>query len=207
MSQATEIRGASGISAPLVLASSSPRRVDLLAQIGIRPDQICGADLDETPLPKEKPRALALRLARAKAEAVAGIHPDAFVLAADTVVSVGLRILPKAEDEPTARQCLSLLSGKNHLVQTAVAVIAPNGRRVAKLVETKLRFKRLSPAEIEAYIQSGDYHGKAGGYGIQGLAGAFVQSLMGSYPAVVGLPIYETLCLLEGVGFRREGRA
>ena len=186
--------------ARLILASASPRRRDLLAQIGLEPDVIAAADIDETPLPKETPRALALRLAVAKAR-TAAMAGDGFVLAADTVVAVGRRILPKAETDEEVRDCLKLLSGRNHRVLTGVAVVAPGGRLSSRLVETRLAFKRLSTAEIEAYVRSGEGLGKAGGYGIQGRAGAFVIQLTGSYTAVVGLPLYETRCLLEGVGF------
>ena len=188
--------------APLVLASASPRRLDLLRQVGIEPDRIDPADLDETPLSKETPRLLALRLARAKAVLGAGRHPDAYVVAADTVVAVGRRVLPKAETEAEARACLALLSGRGHRVETAVAVQAPGGRAASRLVEARLQFKRLTEAEIAAYLASGEWRGKAGGYAIQGRAGGFVIALQGSYSAVVGLPLYETLCLLEGLGRR-----
>ena len=190
------------VPSPLVLASASPRRLDLLRQIGIVPDAVEPADVDESPLKKETPRLLALRLARAKAAAVALRRPDAFVLAADTVVAVGSRVLPKAESEAEARACLALLSGRNHRVGTAVAVIAPGGRSAVRLVETRVEVKRLTDQEIEAYIASGEWRGKAGGYGVQGLAGGFILGLHGSYSAVVGLPLYETRCLLEGLGWR-----
>lgn len=190
---------------PLVLASASPRRLELLRQIGVEPDIVDPADVDETPLRDETPRLLALRLAKAKAKAAAARHPDAFVLAADTVVAVGRRILPKAETEVQARACLELLSGRGHRVETGVAVRAPDGRVVSRLVESRLQVKRLTAAEIDAYLAGGEWKGKAGGYGIQGRAGAFVLSLHGSYPAVVGLPLYETLALLQGLGFRRDG--
>lgn len=188
---------------PLVLASASPRRLQLLAQLGITPDRVAPADLDETPAKGETPRRLAVRLAEAKAAAAAEGAPSAYVLAADTVVSVGLRILPKTETEDEARACLTLLSGRGHRVQTAVAVVAPDGRRASRLVETRVRFKRLSASEAEVYLASGEWRGKAGGYGVQGLAGGFVIELQGSYPAVVGLPLYETVALLEGLGWRR----
>lgn len=187
----------------LVLASASPRRLDLLAQMGLVPDLVDAAEIDETPLKDETPRRLALRLAKAKAAKVAALHPDAHVLAADTVVAVGRRILPKAENEAQARDCLTLLSGRAHKVLTAVALSAPDGRSGARLVETRLHFKRLSAKEIEAYVEHGEGIGKAGGYAIQGRAGAFVMAIQGSYPAVVGLPLYETACLLDGLGFRR----
>ena len=187
----------------LVLASASPRRLELLAQVGVTPTGIDPADLDEAPLSKETPRLLALRLARAKAQAVAARHPDAYVLGADTVVVVGRRVLPKAMDEDEAGACLDLLSGRAHRVLTGVAVVAPGGRQAARLSETRVHFKRLSPAERAGYLASGEWRGKAGGYAIQGAAGGFVLQLQGSYSGVVGLPLYETLCLLEGLGYRR----
>jgi len=187
---------------PLVLASASPRRLELLRRIGIEPDRVEPADIDETPLKKETPRLLALRLAGEKARTAAARAPGAYVLGADTVVSVGRRVLPKAETEAEARACLELLSGRNHRVGTGVAVIAPDGRLASRLVETRVNFKRLTEAETEAYLASGEWRGKAGGYGVQGLAGAFVIDMVGSWPAVMGLPLYETRCLLEGLGWR-----
>ncbi|MBC7166475.1 nucleoside triphosphate pyrophosphatase [Phenylobacterium sp.] len=186
----------------LVLASASPRRLDLLNQIGVTPDLVMASNVDETPRSGETPRALAERLAREKAAALAPAHPDALVLAADTVVAVGRRILPKAEDDAEVRACLRLLSGRSHRVYTGVAVAAPGERHASRLVETRLRFKRLDAFEIDAYVASREGLGKAGGYGIQGRAGAFVTSLQGSYPAVVGLPLYETLNLLRGLGYQ-----
>lgn len=186
----------------LVLASASPRRLDLLRQVGIEPDLVDPSDIDETPAPKETPRLLALRLAREKAAAAAARHPGAFVIAADTVVAVGRRVLPKAETEAQARACLALLSGRNHRVQTAVAVQAPDGRMASRLVETKVQVKRLTEAEIAAYLASDEWRGKAGGYAVQGRAAGFILGLQGSYSAVVGLPLYETLRLLEGLGRR-----
>jgi septum formation protein len=185
----------------LILASASPRRQELLARIGIAPDAICPADLDETPLPKETPRAHAVRLASAKAAAISAQFPDDLILGSDTVVSVGRRLLPKAESRAQALYCLELLSGRNHRVTTAVAVQS-GGRRASRVVETRLSFKRLSAAEIKAYLDSEQWQGKAGGYGIQGLAGAFCMRLNGSWEAVMGLPLYETACLLEGFGWR-----
>lgn len=185
----------------LVLASASPRRLDLLRQIGIAPDAVVAAEIDEAPLPKETPRLLALRLAAEKAAHVAASQPDAFVLAADTVVSVGRRVLPKAESDQEVRACLELLSGRGHRVLTGVCVMAPGGRRSRRLVETRLQMKRLSAAEIDGYVTSGEGLGKAGGYGIQGRAGGFVIDIHGSYPAVVGLPLYETAALLRGLGY------
>lgn len=185
----------------LVLASASPRRLDLLAQIDLKPDAVVAAEVDETPTPNETPRLLALRLAVAKAAKVAADQPDAFVLAADTVVAVGRRVLPKVETEAQGRACLELLSGRAHKVLTAVALQAPDGRAVSRLVESRLHFKRLTAAEITAYLASGEGIGKAGGYAIQGRAGGFVMALQGSYSAVVGLPLYETLNLLTGLGY------
>jgi septum formation protein len=188
---------------PIVLASASPRRLELLRQIGLEPDRIEPADIDETPLRRETPRLAAVRLARAKAEAAHARAPDAYVLAADTVVAVGRRILPKAETPEEARACLALLSGRAHRVLTAVAAIGPDGRSAERLSETRVRFKRLTRAETEAYLEGGEWRGKAGGYAVQGAAGGFVTALMGSYTGVVGLPLYETRCVLEGLGFRR----
>jgi septum formation protein len=184
----------------LVLASGSPRRVDLLAQIGITPDDIRPAAIDETPLPEEKPRELAARLAAAKAEAVP--KPGAFVLAADTVVAVGRRCLPKAEDEATARRCLQLLSGRRHRIYGGVFLRTPDGRTLSRLVTTDVRFKRLHENEIAAYLASGEWDGKAGGYAIQGRAAAFVAWIGGSYSNVVGLPLFETAAMLHGAGYR-----
>jgi septum formation protein len=192
------------MSAPLlVLASASPRRLDLLRQVGIEPDRIVSTDIDESLVKGETPRLHAVRLAREKAAAGVAAEPGAFVVAADTVVAVGRRVLPKVETQGQARDCLNLLSGRSHRVLTAVAVVAPDGRRASRLVETRVRFKRLSARETEAYLESDEWRGKAGGYGVQGRAGAFVLELQGSYPAVVGLPLYETLSLLEGLGWRR----
>ncbi|MFN4089731.1 MAG: Maf family nucleotide pyrophosphatase [Alphaproteobacteria bacterium] len=184
-----------------MLASASPRRVDLLAQIGIVPAAIDPADIDEAPLPRELPRPHAARLAAAKAQAVAARHPGAFVLAADTVVGVGRRILPKAEDEATARRCLDLLSGRRPPGKCGVAQIAPDGRLRERLVVTVVGFKRLSLSEMAAYLSSGEWRGKAGGYAIQGRAAAFVPAINGSYPNVVGLPLCETAALLTGAGW------
>lgn len=190
------------MSPPLfILASASPRRRDLLAQIGYAPDRVTPADMDETPLPKEAPRALALRLARFKAMAAA--EPGAVSLGADTVVGVGRRILPKAETEQEARDCLALLSGRGHRVFTAVALAHEGGVKV-RLAEARVLVKRLEAREIDAYIASGEWLGKAGGYAIQGLAGRFVISVIGSYPAIVGLPLYETANLLESCGVARR---
>jgi septum formation protein len=186
----------------LVLASASPRRLELLRQIGLEPDLVEAADLDESPLRDESPRRLARRLARSKAEAIAGRYPDDFVLGADTVVVLGRRIQPKAESDSEVQACLELLSGRSHAVLTAVTVLGPDGRRAERLVESHLKLKRLTQDEIEAYVLSGEGLGKAGGYGIQGRAGGFVTTLQGSYSAVVGLPLYETHSLLYGLGYR-----
>ena len=186
-----------------MLASASPRRLDLLRQIGVTPDAVVGAELDETPQRNETPRQLAIRLAAEKAARVAEREPDAFVLAADTVVAIGRRILPKVEDAAEGRRCLELLSGRAHKVLTGVAAIGPDGRRAQRLVETRVFFKRLGPDEMRDYLASGEGQGKAGGYAIQGLAGAFVTGLQGSYSSVVGLPLYESLNLLTGLGYRR----
>jgi septum formation protein len=191
----------------LVLASGSPRRLALLNQAGIEPDALRPADIDETPRRGELPRVCAKRLARTKAEtALAGIGADedvhgAFLLAADTVVAVGRRILPKAELIDEASQCLRLLSGRNHRVYTALCLVTPRQKFRERLVETRVRFKRLSSQDIEAYLGSGEWRGKAGGYAAQGLAGTFLVKLVGSYSNVVGLPLYETVALLAGEGF------
>ena len=187
----------------LVLASASPRRVSLLEQVGQRPDLIVPADIDETPLKGELPRNLARRMACAKARAVAATHADAIVLGADTVVARGRRILPKPADEAEARRCLALLSGARHRVYGGIAVIAPNGGLGERIVSTVVAMKRLSRDEIEDYIASEEWRGKAGGYAIQGLAAAYVRQIIGSYSNVVGLPLFETNALLEGVGHRR----
>ncbi|KQP82750.1 Maf-like protein [Methylobacterium sp. Leaf117] len=198
---------AAGRSARLILASASPRRLALLQQVGIEPDALLPADIDETPRKSETPRELARRLAREKL-AVAGAAArrrddmrEAYVIAADTVVAVGRRVLPKAELPDEAADCLRLLSGRQHRVYTAVCLLSPRDVRRERVVETRVRFKRLSSREIEAYLASGEWRGKAGGYAIQGLAGAFVVKLVGSHSAVVGLPLYETLSLLDGEGF------
>ncbi len=190
-----------------VLASASPRRLALLQQIGIEPDALIPADIDETPLRNELPRKLAQRLASEKAAAAKRIveaRPElagAFILAADTVVCTGRLVLPKCELADEADACLRRLSGRSHRVYTGVSLITPKGAERRRLVETRLRFKRLTSQEIEAYIAAGEWRGKAGGYAIQGLAGSFVIQLTGSYPNVVGLPLYETLSMITGEGF------
>jgi septum formation protein len=186
--------------ARLILASASPRRLELLRQIGIEPGLVEPAAIDETPQKGELPRAHAIRLARAKAEAVARIHGADFVLGAHTVVACGRRILPKALDEATARRCLALLSGRRHRVHGGVA-IAAGGRTILRSVVTIVAFKRLTPREIADYLASGEWHDKAGGYAIQGRAAAFVASVSGSYSNVVGLPLFETMALLRGAGW------
>jgi septum formation protein len=188
--------------APLVLASASPRRRDLLAQIGWSPDLVDAAEIDETPLKRELPAALALRLAVAKRDAVAARHPQAFVLAADTVVALGRRMLPKAETVEEARDCLGLLSGRRHRVLGGIAMRAPDGRTRQRLVTTVVKVKRLTRDEIEVYLAAGEWRGKAGGYAVQGLAAAFVPEIRGSYSNVVGLALAETYALLSGLGFR-----
>jgi len=190
-----------------VLASGSPRRVALLNQAGIEPDALRPADVDETPKRGELPRACANRLARSKAEAAHNlIRVDeelqgAYILAADTVVAVGRRILPKAELLDEAAQCLRLLSGRNHRVHTAICLVTPKESYRQRLVETRVRFKRLSQEDIEAYLASGEWHGKAGGYAAQGIAGSFIVKIVGSYTNVVGLPLYEVTALLSGEGY------
>ena len=186
----------------LVLASASPRRLELLRQVGIVPDRVDPADIDETPAKGELPSAHVVRLAQAKARAVAPRHPGAFILAADTAVACGRRILPKAEDEASARASLMLLSGRRHRVYGGVAVITPAGEMAIRRVISQVAFKRLSEAEIEAYLTSGEWRGKAGGYAIQGSAAAFIPWLAGSYSNVVGLPLFETAQLLAGRLYR-----
>jgi septum formation protein len=185
----------------LVLASASPRRRELLLQIGVTPTAIDPADIDETPKARETPASYARRIALAKAQPVAARHPGAFILAADTVVACGRRLLPKADDAATARRCLLLLSGRRHRVIGGIAVIAPNGRANLRVVTTQVSFKRLSPQEIEAYIASGEWQGKAGGYGIQGRAAALIPWIGGSYSNVVGLSLSDCVAMLRGAGF------
>ncbi|HTJ56715.1 MAG TPA: Maf-like protein [Devosiaceae bacterium] len=191
----------------LILASASPRRLALLNQIGIDPEHLMPAHVDETPEKGELPRKLAVRLADLKAEAArekalqSGLAANALILAADTVVAVGRRILPKAETMEEASHCLRLLSGRNHRVYTGICLLTPKGQARRRLVETRLRFKRLSAREMEAYLASTEWRGKAGGYAIQGIAGSFVVRLTGSYSAVVGLPLHETVDLLAGEGY------
>jgi septum formation protein len=191
----------------LILASGSPRRLSLINQVGITPDHLLPADVDEIPLKGELPRACANRLARLKAEtALANVRRDeelkgSYILAADTLVAVGRRILPKAELVDEANQCLRLLSGRNHKVYTGICLVTPKEGFRQRMVETRVRFKRLSEEDLDTYLASGQWRGKAGGYAAQGIAGSFIVKLVGSYTNVVGLPLYETVTLLAGEGF------
>lgn len=191
----------------LVLASASPRRLALLEQVGIRPDLLMPADIDETPMKRETPRRLAIRLAADKAQTaqeaplVKKLGNKTFILAADTVVGLGRRILPKPESAEEAAATLWLLSGRSHWVYSAVTLLGPGGRSWRRCSETKVRFKRFSREDVETYLKSGEWRGKAGGYAIQGRAESFVRSLSGSHSGVVGLPLYETVHLLEGAGY------
>jgi len=186
----------------LVLASASPRRLDLLRQIGLEPDRVDPADIDEIPRPGELPPAHAIRLAEEKARAVMPRHPGAYILAADTVVACGRRILPKPLDAASARACLKMLSGRRHRVYGGIALASPDERLTLRRVDSHVTFKRLSDAEIAAYLSSGEWRGKAGGYAIQGRAAALIRWVSGSYSNVVGLPLFETFQLLIGRGYR-----
>jgi septum formation protein len=186
----------------LVLASASPRRLDLLRQIGIEPDRVDPADIDEVPRPGELPRAHVMRLAEEKARTVMPRYPGAYILAADTVVACGRRILPKPFDPTTARSCLKLLSGRRHRVLSGIALVSPDERLTLRRVDSQVAFKRLSEAEIAAYLCSDEWRGKAGGYAIQGRAAALITWMSGSYSSVVGLPLFETAQLLAGRGYR-----
>lgn len=190
-----------------ILASGSPRRRELLAQIGITPDAIIAPNIDETPHKGEKPQIYAHRLARTKVEAVAALHPQSLILAADTVVSVGLTILPQAKTEAEARYCLRSLQGRGHRVTTAIAMVCAGLPAKTRVVETRIRFCRLSTEDIEAYLLSGEWQGKAGGYAIQGRAVAFVEAMVGSYTNVVGLPLYETARWLKAAGCKGSENA
>ena len=185
----------------LILASASPRRLDLLARIGVTPDAVAPAEIDESVMTGELPRVHAGRLAREKALAVAAQHPDALVLGADTVVAVGRRILPKVEDEATLRQCMALLSGRRHRVLTGVALALPRGGVRERLVETMIAIKRLSPEEVDHYAAHGEWRGKAGGYALQGYGEVYVRHIAGSYSNVIGLPLAETRMLLKSAGY------
>lgn len=189
----------------LVLASASPRRLDLLAQIGIIPDSVAPADIDEAPLKRELPPQTARRLAEGKADAVVADHAGAFVLAADTVVACGRRNLGKPGDAAEAKRFLELLSGRRHRVHGGITLIAPDGRRLTRVVTTQVVFRRLSESDIAWYLDSGEWQGKAGGYAIQGLAGAFVKSVNGSYSNVVGLSLFDVRNMLDGAGFPVRG--
>lgn len=186
---------------PLILASASPRRMELLSQAGITPDKIISADIDEAPHKNELPREYALRVAKEKAQKIHSENKQNFVIAADTVVSCGRTIFPKAETNDDVKKCLEKLSGRSHTVMTGICIINPEEKISAKLVCTRVTFKRLSAKEIEAYINSQEGIGKAGGYAIQGIAGCFVKSINGSYSSVVGLPLYETVSALSGLGY------
>ncbi|MEO7277122.1 MAG: nucleoside triphosphate pyrophosphatase [Sphingomicrobium sp.] len=185
----------------LILASASPRRIDLLARIGVIPDAIIPADIDESITAGELPRVYAQRLAREKALAVSASEHDALVLAADTVVAVGRRILPKVEDEATLRECMALLSGRRHRVMTGIALAVPGQGVRERLVETMIAMKRLSSAEIDYYASHGEWRGKAGGYALQGYGEVYVRNIAGSYSNVVGLPLAETRVLLQSAGY------
>ena len=185
----------------LVLASASPRRLDLLARIGVVPDAVLPADVDESVPRGELPRQHALRLAREKAHAVAAREPDALVIAADTVVAVGRRILPKVEDEDTLRACLKLLSGRRHRVLTGVALAVPCHGIRERLVETMIAMKRLTEQEIDYYAGHGEWRDKAGGYALQGYGEVYVRHIAGNYSNVVGLPLAETRVLLKSAGY------
>lgn len=190
----------------LILGSASPRRLELMRQAGLEPDVIEAADIDEDSLPGEPAGQLAARLALGKAGVLAARYADDYVVAADTVVSVGRRILPKASSEEQARDCLRLLSGRAHTVTTGLTVVAPDGRVANRLVSCRVSMKRFSQDEIDGYLASGEWRGKAGGYAIQGRAGAYVSGLKGSYTAVVGLPLFELMQLLGGMGYQPSSR-
>lgn len=190
-SQAKNSKARADSAAPFVLASASPRRLDLLKQIGVSPQLVVPADIDETSTAGESPKAYAERMAREKAEAVAAGHPEAIILSADTVVSVGKRILPKAEDAGTARKCLALLSGRRHRVTSGIALALPTGKLQVKSVTSVVAFKRLTDVDIDQYLASGEWDGKAGGYAIQGLAARHIRFMSGSYSGIVGLPLAE----------------
>lgn len=192
------------MTARLVLASASPRRLDLLRQMGITPDDVAPADIDESARKGELPLAYAQRIAAEKAAVIRPRFADAIILSADTVVACGRRILPKAETEAQARECLALLSGRRHRVISAVSIIDPSGRQRTRPVTSIVKFKRLSETDIAAYINSGEWQGKAGGYAIQGLAAEFIPFVSGSYTAIVGLPLAETMQMLKGAGYERN---
>ncbi len=188
----------------LILASSSPRRVELLAQIGIVPDAIIPADIDETPAKGEHPRALAQRLAIQKAEKISPLHTDAFVLGADTTVACGQRLMDKPKDADDARRILNILSGRRHRVFGGICLITPSGKKLARLCETIVSSRRLSKAEIDDYIQSGDWEGKAGSYAIQGVASTFIKFISGSYSNIIGLSLYDVARMLDSAGYKKD---
>lgn len=187
-----------------ILASSSPRRQELLASVGLTPDEIASPDVDESPLKGENPREYVKRIAILKARTIHSQNPQAYVLAADTIVEMGHKIILKAQDQEEAALILKRLSGRRHRVYTGVCVLSPEGKEAYKVVLTRLSFKRLTSDELEEYIASGEWEGKAGAYAIQGQASKFVKFISGSYTNVMGLPLYETDCLLKGLGFRRS---
>lgn len=186
---------------PFILASASPRRVQLLEQIGLKPKKILPADIDEDPKKQELPAELAKRLSKSKARKIANINPDKFIIAADTVVALGRKILPKAETEQEARSCLNLLSGKKHHVYGGICIITDTGKTITRLCNTSVKFKKLSVEEIETYIKSDEWHGKAGGYALQGLAASYITNISGSYSNVVGLSLFDVSQILKGNGF------
>lgn len=188
----------------LVLASASPRRLDLLSQIGITPDAVIPADIDESEFAREHPRDVCVRLALGKARKVAESEKGAFILGADTVVACGRRTLPKGETREDVTSCLERLSGRRHRIYGGICIIAPDGREVTRCVQTMVHFKPLSADEINFYAKSGEGEGKAGAYGIQGLASAFVKKIEGSYSNIVGLSCYDTLAMLTGLGYTRK---
>ena len=192
--------------ADLILASASPRRVQLMAQLGYEPTKIVPADIDETSHPSEMPLAYAKRMADEKASLIATSYPNAFIIGGDTVVAVGRRILPKAETEDDVRHCLSLLMGRSHRVYGGLALICPGGRKIVKYSVSHVQFKRLDNAEIDSYIAQGDWQGKAGGYAIQGAAARFIKQIRGSYSQIMGLDLYLLSTMLTGAGYRNVSR-
>lgn len=184
-----------------ILASSSPRRLSLLGDIGIVPDAVIPADMDETPLPRELPRALALRLAQEKGRIVAAQKPGCYVLSGDTVVACGRRILPKAETAQQVAECLALLQGRRHQIYTGVALSLPDGRQISRVAESTVTFKQMNKAEIDAYAACGEGVGKAGGYAIQGRAATSIRAMAGSHSCIMGLPLFEVAQMLRGVGY------
>ncbi len=187
--------------AGLILASASPRRLSLLEQIHIKPDDVCPADIDEETVGKELPKDYVKRIAMGKAKAISKTNQNKFILAADTTVACGRRILPKAEDIDTALNCLKLLSGRRHRVLGGICLISPKGQTIYKLSETVVKFKNLSKSDIDAYLESNEWHGKAGGYAIQGLAASYISYIRGSYSNVVGLDLHITAQILKGNGY------